>query len=42
MIGIYKITNSEGKIYIGCTISWDRRLKEYQNLKVKGQSKNIW
>jgi group I intron endonuclease len=39
MIGIYKITNSEGKIYIGCTISWDRRLKEYQNLKVKGQSK---
>jgi len=37
--GIYKILNPEGKIYIGCTINWDRRLFEYQNLKVKGQSK---
>lgn len=39
MIGIYKITNPEGKIYIGCTINWSRRLNEYQSLKVKGQSK---
>jgi len=39
MIGIYKITNPVGKIYIGCTIDWSRRLNEYQSLKVKGQSK---
>jgi len=38
MIGIYKIINPEGKIYIGCTINWERRLHEYKNLKVKGQS----
>ena len=39
MVGIYKITNPKGEIYIGCTINWDRRLYEYKNLKVKGQSK---
>jgi group I intron endonuclease len=38
MIGIYKITNPENKIYIGCTTNWERRLYEYENLKVKGQS----
>lgn len=39
MIGIYKITNPQGEIYIGCTIDWGRRLNEYKKLKVKGQSK---
>jgi len=38
MQGIYKITNPQGKIYIGCTIDWERRLKEYRKLIVKGQS----
>ena len=38
MIGIYKITNPQGEIYIGCTIDWDRRKKEYKNLRVKGRS----
>jgi len=39
MVGIYKITNPNNKLYIGCTINWGRRLKEYKNLRVKGQSK---
>jgi len=38
MVGIYKITNTQNRIYIGCTIDWERRLKEYRNLRVKGQS----
>jgi len=38
MIGIYKITSPENKIYIGCTIDWERRLNEYKTLRVKGQS----
>lgn len=33
MIGIYKITNPKGKIYIGQSIDLERRLKEYQNLR---------
>ncbi len=32
MIGIYKITNPEGKIYIGQSIDIDRRFKEYKRL----------
>jgi len=38
-IGIYKITNPQGEIYIGCTVDWERRQYEYLNLKVKGRSK---
>jgi group I intron endonuclease len=39
MVGIYKITSPNHQVYIGCTIDWDRRLKEYMNLRVKGSSK---
>lgn len=36
---IYKITNPTGKIYIGCTIDWKRRLSEYRRLSMVGQRK---
>ena len=37
MIGIYKITNPKGKIYVGQTVDYDRRKKEYIRQKGKGQ-----
>jgi group I intron endonuclease len=38
MIGIYKITNPKGRVYIGQSIYIERRLKEYSNVnKGKGQ-----
>lgn len=37
MIGIYKITNPNGKIYIGQTIDYARRLRHYKLLKCKEQ-----
>lgn len=40
MVGvIYKITNPKGKIYIGCTIDYKRRLSEYRRLSMVGQVK---
>jgi len=40
MIGIYKITNPKGKIYIGCTVDYIRRKKEYSKIyNSKGQTK---
>lgn len=33
MIGIYKITNPKGKIYIGQSINIERRWREYQRLQ---------
>ena len=33
MIGIYKITNPKGKIYIGQSIDIERRFKEYKKLQ---------
>lgn len=39
MIGIYKITNPKGKVYIGQTIDYYRRLKHYRLLKCKQQPK---
>ena len=33
MIGIYKITNPNGKVYIGQSIDLERRLYYYKNLK---------
>jgi group I intron endonuclease len=40
MIGIYKITNPLGKVYIGQSIDIERRLKEYSNPnRVKKQVK---
>jgi group I intron endonuclease len=39
MIGIYKIINPKDKIYIGQTVNWDRRKKDYKILRCKGQIK---
>jgi group I intron endonuclease len=39
MIGIYKITNPKGKIYIGQTIDYERRFRHYKNLRCKEQPK---
>lgn len=39
MIGIYKITNPKGKIYIGQTIDFDRRVYQYRMLNCKEQPK---
>lgn len=40
MIGIYKITNPKGKIYIGRAIDIERRWKkEYKSLRCKSQTK---
>jgi group I intron endonuclease len=36
---IYKITNPNSKIYIGCTIDFKRRLSEYRRLSMAGQIK---
>ena len=37
MIGIYKITNPKGRVYIGQSINIERRFKEYKNNLAKGQ-----
>lgn len=39
MIGIYKITNPKGKVYIGQTIDYARRLRHYKLLKCQEQPK---
>lgn len=39
MIGIYKIINPKGKVYIGQTIDYKRRKRHYKNLKCKEQPK---
>lgn len=39
MTGIYKITSPSKKVYIGQTIDWDRRKKQYKNLNCKLQKK---
>jgi group I intron endonuclease len=39
MIGIYKITNPKGKIYIGQSIDIKDRLRRYKNLNCKQQYK---
>jgi group I intron endonuclease len=39
IIGIYKITNPKGKIYIGQSIDIERRFKEYKTLQCKNQPK---
>jgi group I intron endonuclease len=41
MIGIYKITNPKGKIYIGQSININRRWNEYKTLQCS-QSKKIY
>jgi group I intron endonuclease len=39
MIGIYKITNPKGKIYIGQSINTDRRFNEYLKLQCSDSTK---
>lgn len=39
MIGIYKITNPNGKVYIGQSTNIKKRWKSYENLHCKGQTK---
>ena len=39
MIGIYKITNSKGAIYIGQTVNIERRKKDYSRAGCKSQRK---
>lgn len=39
MVGIYKIINPNGKIYIGQTVNIQRRFKTYKSLKCKEQPK---
>ena len=41
MIGIYKITNPEGKIYIGQSIDIDRRFKEYKRIQSRSAGRKI-
>ena len=38
-IGIYKITNPKGKVYIGQSININKRWNAYRNLKLKSQTK---
>lgn len=39
MIGIYKITNPENKIYIGCSTDLNKRKKQYSYIDCKSQPK---
>lgn len=39
IVGIYKITNPVGKVYIGKSINIGRRYREYKRLKIKKQYK---
>ncbi len=39
MMGIYKITNPKGKIYIGKTKHFEKRVQQYKNLTLKNQRK---
>jgi group I intron endonuclease len=39
MIGIYKIVNSQGKVYVGQSTNINKREKSYKNLRCKNQIK---
>jgi group I intron endonuclease len=39
MVGVYKITNPSGKIYIGQSVDIDNRFNAYKKLRCKGQIK---
>ena len=39
MVGIYKITNSEGKLYIGLSKDIEKRFKSHKGLQFKGNNK---
>lgn len=38
MVGIYKITNPKGRIYIGQSVNIERRKKEYQKKSIRQQT----
>jgi group I intron endonuclease len=42
MIGIYKITNPKGKVYIGQSTDIEKRKKQYQNLEKEGLGPKIF
>ena len=42
MIGIYKITNPKGKIYIGQSINIERRFKEHKRYKKQGYKNKLY
>ena len=37
MIGIYKITNPKGKVYIGQSVNFEKRFNQYKKLTCKNQ-----
>lgn len=39
MIGIYKITNPKGRVYIGQAVNIEKRKKSYEKLKCKSQTR---
>ena len=41
MVGIYKITNPKGQIYIGQSINIDRRWKEYKRLQKRSAGRKL-
>ena len=41
MVGIYKITNPKGKIYIGQSIDIERRFKEYKRISKRSAGRKI-
>jgi group I intron endonuclease len=41
MVGIYKITNPKGKVYIGQSINIERRFKEYKRLAKRSAGRKI-
>lgn len=42
MIGIYKITNPNGKVYIGQSINIEKRFKQYKNLQNVSEQKALY
>jgi group I intron endonuclease len=39
MSGIYKITSPQGRVYVGQAVNIEKRLREYQKLKCKSQTR---
>ena len=42
MIGVYKITNPEGKIYIGQSVDIKKRLNQYKNMNKRGIGNHLY
>ena len=41
-VGIYKITNPKGKIYIGQSINVEKRIKKYKTIKIYNQQPKLF